>query len=764
MTFPNIDNDKFVLLPLELPLDRLFDTDARDSSIDDRLSRLGSPTSFSIKTLCAAIYNKCTVNAIKSYIHSYQASTKATKLLSNDGWPALYYAIGRNSCDLIAVLLQHGVDAISSNNTFCIPLIAYAIIYGHIEAIDTSEIVKLLLAAGCNPTTIPMDMWCKYLNTPTKTADLSIKVPADAQRSSVWCNPRTRSILARSMHLTHRYVLHLAHELAPLRLRMLQIAKAHKITELTKLPYFLIGQRPAADIVMKRVHSHVSLGSKAPLVMAFAGPSGHGKTELAKAMGDLLSVKHTIIDMAGCHDVFDLFGSPAGYHRSLDGSKLNNFLAANSGKRSVVFLDEFDKSNQSIRNALLLLTHSGDYQDRRSNTAVDCKKTIWIVATNFGDDVICSYHAKHLERLDEKKNAADLTILQATLKHEYKIKFGAPFTGRINLIVPFLPFTKSECAVVLHKFMLAFATNIRQPIDLQADVNRLVGHCRLSLVEDGNVCITLTERYYNQDLGARSLKNAVEEVEHLFSTQYNNIETPITEEINTGPLQHFILNRISIADDEYDVVVSAGDIDFDLDGEANEGSKGTLQHDEAEGRAKQASSPGPLFSAVRSGQQQPNHTVIIAPERIHGLAIFCELALIKRKPYKAQIPVFGVTICSVSRNPRSRATLYEAHPAYSLLPPVLTTIERINAWLRNSANPESDAEVALSHSRPSKRRRHSDLCTRPIERSRPHSPSKQPCVERDEPITPLKARQWWAAGRGGGIGCCPGVGSRQSRV
>lgn len=69
-------------------------------------------------------------------------------------------------------------------------------------------------------------------------------------------------------------------------------------------------------------------------------------------------------------------------------------------------------------------------------------------------------------------------------------------------------------------------------------------------------------------------------------------------------------------------------------------------------------------------------------------------------------------------------------------PPALTTTERINAWLRDSANPESDAEVALSHPRPPKRR-HSDLC--PMERSRPQSPSKRPRVECDEPITPTQS-------------------------
>jgi ATP-dependent Clp protease ATP-binding subunit ClpA len=123
------------------------------------------------------------------------------------------------------------------------------------------------------------------------------------------------------------------HGIATLRPRMLQIAEVNKMTELSKLPCFLVGQRPAAGLVMKGVYSHVSLGNRTPLVIAFAGPSGHGKTELATAMGKLLSVKAVSIDMAGCHDLWGLFGSTSGYHRSDEGSKFNNFIAANSGKR-----------------------------------------------------------------------------------------------------------------------------------------------------------------------------------------------------------------------------------------------------------------------------------------------------------------------------------------------------------------------------------------------------------------------------------------------
>jgi hypothetical protein len=126
-----------------------------------------------------------------------------------------------------------------------------------------------------------MDMWQNFLETPTDLPNPSIKIPDDAKRMSLWCTSRVRSILAASLHLTYRYLLHLAYGLAPLRPKMIQIAKANKMTEMSKLSYFLVGQHPAVNIVMKNAYSHVALGTHKPLVMAVAGPSGHGKTELS---------------------------------------------------------------------------------------------------------------------------------------------------------------------------------------------------------------------------------------------------------------------------------------------------------------------------------------------------------------------------------------------------------------------------------------------------------------------------------------------------
>jgi ATP-dependent Clp protease ATP-binding subunit ClpA len=145
--------------------------------------------------------------------------------------------------------------------------------------------------------------------------------------------------------------------------RKLQIGTAHKIANMLKIPYFIIGQLPSADLIMQRIYGHIANKEhkKKPLVMAFVGPSGHDKTEMAMQMGDLLSVKHIVIDCAQVNDRMDLLGASNGYHRSDQGSQLNNFLGDNDGERGVVFLEELDKSEKMVRNALLVVTEKGEY-------------------------------------------------------------------------------------------------------------------------------------------------------------------------------------------------------------------------------------------------------------------------------------------------------------------------------------------------------------------------------------------------------------------
>ena len=166
-------------------------------------------------------------------------------------------------------------------------------------------------------------MWSVYLKTPKPVGD---NTWLDENPPSTWCGPKVCSHLASALHLDHRYLLHWASQLPLGDARRRRISQAHNIMELMKISYNIIGQLPASNLVLQNVFAHIAIGSKDPLVMAFAGPSGHRKTEMARHMGGLLSVDITVIDCAQMKSDTGPFRSRAGCHHLEEGSQLNNFL------------------------------------------------------------------------------------------------------------------------------------------------------------------------------------------------------------------------------------------------------------------------------------------------------------------------------------------------------------------------------------------------------------------------------------------------------
>lgn len=185
------------------------------------------------------------------------------------------------------------------------------------------------------------------------------------------------------------------------------------------------------------------------------------------------------------------------------GSKLNNFLADNNGARTVVFLDEIDKSVKEVWDALLVLFGSGRFLDKRHSKDIDCSKTIFIMATNQGDKVI----EKHWKAHPQGSSAEDIETLQCELQTNFIKKFGAPFTGRIRSIVPFMPFTPGEQAVIAHGFMLNILDRLRRPIDTAR--KSLIAHGHLDIQRDEGICKHIAEKSYVMELGARAIENAV---------------------------------------------------------------------------------------------------------------------------------------------------------------------------------------------------------------------------------------------------------------
>lgn len=146
---------------------------------------------------------------------------------------------------------------------------------------NPTETVKVLLARGANPSSIPRDMWEDFLESPAVFSHKEDHIGVSAlPKQSMWCQKFHRRILAETLNLSIRYFLHKSSQLALYKLRGTQLAQAHDYAAFLKVPYVIVGQAFACKFVVEHVTSHIGMSIKSPLVLTFAGLSGHGKTEL----------------------------------------------------------------------------------------------------------------------------------------------------------------------------------------------------------------------------------------------------------------------------------------------------------------------------------------------------------------------------------------------------------------------------------------------------------------------------------------------------
>lgn len=315
-------------------------------------------TAFSVEILAASLYEKCSFEAIKVYIQSYDTLTvrgEISKRINNRLF--ITHVIQRNDPKLLRLFLEYEEIDPSALDFGEVPVLAFAIMRSEHSNENTTDIVKTLLAFGADPNVIPKEFWVDYVRTPA-----AVTLSTDFKSTSLteWCNVKKRRLLAERLNLTMRYSLWRAAHMKSVHKRMMQIAKANHIQPLLRIPHLIIGQNIATKLVIDNIFGHITMQKQKPLVLAFAGLSGHGKTELASQLGNLLSSPLLDIDCAQTNTLFTLLGTSAGYHGHEIGSPLNNFLAESGNKRGIVFLDEYDKTQQEVRDALLKVMDSGE--------------------------------------------------------------------------------------------------------------------------------------------------------------------------------------------------------------------------------------------------------------------------------------------------------------------------------------------------------------------------------------------------------------------
>lgn len=213
-------------------------------------------------------------------------------------FPILYFAVERNSQEILSMLCEAGRDASqkyrpSDLATAPIPLLAYTVTRAENDMSDTTDSLVALIAKGADFKDVPKDMWHDYLKAPLKDKADPIDAASAPDR---WCTQEVREALCRNLTLLQRYILWKAERITKPSIGEKQSAKEHEIMPLFEAPYNFIGQQQVTRQVIDCVRLHYDFGKDKPLVLLFTGPSGHGKTQLAEDMNRLLSLDIFTVD------------------------------------------------------------------------------------------------------------------------------------------------------------------------------------------------------------------------------------------------------------------------------------------------------------------------------------------------------------------------------------------------------------------------------------------------------------------------------------
>ncbi|KAI0532320.1 P-loop containing nucleoside triphosphate hydrolase protein [Xylaria digitata] len=475
----------------------------------------GHGSGFSLHDVIGAIQSGHSLDWVYQYLafrHKIDSQKLSSSLNSNvQGFPAIFYVVAANNVELIRCWVRYGGNLNATHEASGLPLIAFAILRACRLRSQSTKILRELLSLGADPKVIPTAFYQPFLRELPKSGPTEADLDDIQEDNKLWCKPGFRQLLSAALSILQRYLLDRASRAKPNSGRKRVLVNRKNAEALLGLNLLIIGQEMAAESLKSTLLYHLGMPSREPMVLLFAGPSGHGKTELARKLGDLMSLELHTVDCTMVTKELELFGPKPPFSDYAAGTPLNNFLSRKSGATSVVFLDEFEKTSDDVRNALLIPFDQGEYMDRRNWSEVNCLQTIWILATNAFDREIhefCELNKDLLENGADLQRSPAFKKLVARLWKECISYFGAPLSGRINEIVPFLRFTSDESAVVADKGIMVMEEEFARPVK----GDRLIGNVCLDLPRGSTVCSNIANKHYMPVLGARSIFSGIDRV------------------------------------------------------------------------------------------------------------------------------------------------------------------------------------------------------------------------------------------------------------
>jgi ATP-dependent Clp protease ATP-binding subunit ClpC len=281
----------------------------------------------------------------------------------------------------------------------------------------------------------------------------------------------------------------------------------------------LIGQEDAVKAVSRAIR-RARVGLKNPnrpiASFVFSGPTGVGKTELAKSLAayffgsEEAMIRLDMSEYMERHTVSKLIGSPPGYVGYNEGGQLTE--AVRRRPYTVVLFDEIEKAHPDVFNMLLQILEDGRLTDAKGRT-VDFKNTLLILTSNIGSKVIEKGAAGLGFELDQDAGEAQYNRIKSLVNEELKQYFRPEFLNRLDEIIVFRQLSKDE---------------VKEIADIM--LNEVFGR----LTEKG-ITLEVTERFkdrlvdegYNPSYGARPLRRAIMRL----------LEDSLAEEILSGRIK-----------------------------------------------------------------------------------------------------------------------------------------------------------------------------------------------------------------------------------
>ena len=276
----------------------------------------------------------------------------------------------------------------------------------------------------------------------------------------------------------------------------------------------VIGQDEAVELISDaiiRQRAGIKDENKPIGSFLFLGPTGVGKTELAKALADALfdSESHIIrLDMSEYmepHSVAKLIGAPPGYVGYDEGGQLTEKVRRNP--YSIVLFDEIEKAHHDVFNILLQILDDGRLSDSQGRT-VDFKNTIIIMTSNLGSQLLLSH---------SKDKAKEIDLL---LKENFKPEF----LNRIDEIITFNPLDKDVQIKIVDKLLRILDMRL-----LAQDIN---------LTYTDSLKKHILNESFNEEYGARPVKRYIQKY----------VETFIATKIISGEIKpgiQYVLDAIN---------------------------------------------------------------------------------------------------------------------------------------------------------------------------------------------------------------------------